>query len=146
MKYACILPVKNEENTIEKVINELSSKFSQNDNINLIIVSDSTDRTDEIIKNMNKPNISLLDGDNFGLGFSVLKGIKYALKFDPKYLFTIDTDGQVDLNEITLFLNESKKDFSKKYDNLKNEEEDNPVKPMDLQQKKESKGKVMAKL
>ena len=110
MNYACILPVKNEENTIEKVINELSSKFSQDDNINFIIVSDSTDRTDEIIKNMNKPNISLLDGNNFGLGFSVLKGIKYALKFDPKYLFTIDTDGQVDLNEITLFLNESKKD------------------------------------
>ena len=112
MEFACILPVKNEEGTIENVINDLSSKFSSNDNVNFIIVSDSTDKTDEIIKSLNKPNIHLLNGDNFGLGYSVLKGTKYALKFAPEYLFTIDTDGQVDLNEINLFMDEAKKDKS----------------------------------
>ena len=30
MEFACILPVKNEEGTIENVINDLSSKFSSN--------------------------------------------------------------------------------------------------------------------
>ena len=44
------------------------------------------------------------------------------------------------------FLIESIKDFSKKHDNLKIEEEDDPVKTMDLKQKKESKAKVLANL
>lgn len=110
MDFACILPVKNEEGTIGNVIKDLSSKFSHDDNVNFIIVSDSTDKTDEIVKNMNEPNIHLLSGDNFGLGYSVLKGTKFALKFSPEYLFTIDTDGQVDLSEIILFIGEAKKD------------------------------------
>lgn len=110
MDFACILPVKNEEGTIGNVIKDLSSKFSHDDNVNFIIVSDSTDKTDEIVKNMNEPNIHLLSGDNFGLGYSVLKGTKFALKFSPEYLFTIDTDGQVDLSEVILFIGEAKKD------------------------------------
>ena len=51
----------------------------------------------------------MLNGSNIGLGFSILLGIKEAVKLSPDYIFTIDTDGQVDLDEIDLFIKESLK-------------------------------------
>lgn len=108
MHYIFVLPVKNEENSIAEVINSIKLKFNFNDKLSFIVVSDSSDQTDEIVSKLE--NVKLIQGLNFGLGYSVYKGIKEAVKLKPDYIFTVDTDGQVDLNEITIFVEESKTD------------------------------------
>ena len=105
MHYAFVLPVKNEENTIKEIIEKIILKLKSNNKLSFLVVSDSSDNTDEIVSKIE--NVKVLNGSNIGLGFSILLGIKEAVKLSPDYIFTIDTDGQVDLDEIDLFIKES---------------------------------------
>jgi len=105
MHYVILLPVKNEENTIKGTIEKIVSKLKLNNKLSFLVISDSSDSTDEIVSKIE--NVKLLNGSNIGLGFSVLLGIKKAVKLSPDYIFIIDTDGQVDLDEIDIFIKES---------------------------------------
>ena len=105
MHYAFVLPVKNEENTIKEIIEKIILKLKSNNKLSFLVVSDSSDNTDEIVSKIE--NVKVLNGSNIGLGFSILLGIKEAVKLSPDYIFTIDTDGQVDLDEIDVFIKES---------------------------------------
>ena len=56
--YSFVIPVYNEEETIEKVINEIENECKKIENINdyeIIIVDDnSNDKSHEILKNLKK--------------------------------------------------------------------------------------------
>ena len=98
MYFIFVLPAKNEEATIKDVIDNISNKIDNEHKISFIIISDSSDKTDDIVSKLE--NVKLYSGQNFGLGYSIFKGVKLASKLNPDYIFIVDSDGQVDLEEI----------------------------------------------
>ena len=96
-----VVPARNEEKTIKKVIVSLK-KYGD-----VLIVDDaSTDKTSFIIKNLQTKFIK--NKINLGYEATVLKGIKYLLKKKYKYIATFDADGEHDpkfLSNIKKFKN-----------------------------------------
>tara|TARA_B100000575_G_C22988456_1_gene570076 strand:+ start:73 stop:948 length:876 start_codon:yes stop_codon:yes gene_type:complete len=106
MRLSFIIPVKNEENTILEILNNIPKYIEKDDEYKIFVMSDSIDRTDEIAKQAK--NTRIIDCGNIGLGYSVFKGIKFAAETNPDYLFIIDGDGQTDLEDIKKFLHSAK--------------------------------------
>jgi glycosyltransferase involved in cell wall biosynthesis len=95
-KLAIIIPVYNEEESIEKVLNDwkriLQKKF-----FDIIIINDgSTDNTKLILSKIKKKNshIEIINKPNGGHGESVFYGYKYAIKKKYKFIFQVDSDDQ----------------------------------------------------
>lgn len=88
-----IMPVYNEERTIEKVINEVKRSRLQSIKKQIIVVDDgSTDKTRDIlkkIKNKDKSLIIIFKEKNQGKGSAVREGIKYA---SGDYIIIQDAD------------------------------------------------------
>lgn len=105
-KISFVLPAKNEEATIEFIIKKINSIAEKIDSIpvNIIVTSDSHDNTDEICKKFE--NVILVDGKNKGLGYAMYIGLKKAASLNTKYICSLDSDGQVDLEEIDIFYKE----------------------------------------
>ena len=84
-----VIPARNEEKTIGKVTVSLK-KFGD-----ILVVDDmSTDKTNLIL---NHSGIKFIKNKiNLGYEASVLKGIKYLLKKNYKYIATFDADGEHD--------------------------------------------------
>ena len=81
-----IIPCYNEEKTIRDIILQLK-------NYKILIVNDnSTDNSEEIIKNMNIDFIS--HNSNLGYDQAILTGIKEAIKKKYEIICTFDADGQ----------------------------------------------------
>ena len=108
-KISFVLPAKNEENTIEKVIKKIIEVSKKIDSapVGIVVASDSSDNTDKICKQFN--NVKILNSKNIGLGYAMYSGLKEALKFNTEYICSIDSDGQVDLSEIEVFFKEIEK-------------------------------------
>ena len=86
-KVAIIVPIFNEEKTIEKLLINLK-KIG-----NLIVIDDcSNDSTPTILKKFNFKIIK--NTQNLGYEKSLKKGIVYAIKKNFKYIITIDADGE----------------------------------------------------
>ena len=102
-KISFVLPAKNEENTIEKVLKKIIeiSKNIDSAPVGIVVASDSSDNTDKICKQFD--NVKVLNSKNIGLGYAMYSGLKEALKFKTEYICSIDSDGQVDLSEIEFF-------------------------------------------
>ena len=108
-----ILPVKNEEETIQTTALELFSWCSENikDEYHIVFIDDnSTDNTIQNLKLTNNKNISVIENDfDEGKG-SALKSaflfssIKYHVKDEDLFIF-MDGDGQIAPNQINRFLN-----------------------------------------
>ena len=96
MKLSIIIPCYNEEKTIEEIINRI---HQQTDILKEIIVVDdcSSDNTKKILEErlLNKIDKLIINSKNYGKGYSVKKGIKYAnndiiliqdadLEYDPR--------------------------------------------------------------
>ena len=105
-KIAFVLPAKNEESTIKLVIEKINSISKNVDTklMNIIVASDSSDKTDEICKKFN--NVTLVSSKNIGLGYAMYLGLKKAVKLNTEFICSIDSDGQVDLDEIDIFYKE----------------------------------------
>jgi glycosyltransferase involved in cell wall biosynthesis len=105
-KICFVLPAKNEESTLEliiKKINNIAEKIDTS-SVNIIVASDSHDKTDEICNRFD--NVILVDGKNIGLGHAMYLGLKKAVSLNTEFICSIDSDGQVDLDEIDIFYDE----------------------------------------
>ena len=105
-KIAFVIPAKNEESTIKSIIEKINSISKNIDTklMNIIVASDSSDKTDEICKKFN--NVTLVSSKNIGLGYAMYLGLKKAAKLNTEFICSIDSDGQVDLDEIDIFYKE----------------------------------------
>jgi len=80
MKVSIIIPVFNEEQTIEELLNKVNKQRSAENNLEVIVIDDcSTDSTVEIVQN----NINLIDKfikleKNLGKGGAVLNGLEVS--------------------------------------------------------------------
>ncbi len=91
-KVLIIVPCYNEEDNIEKVIDNIITNFPQYD---YLVVNDcSTDRTQEICQKNNYHYVSL--STNLGIGGGVQTGYIYAKENDYDITVQIDGDGQHD--------------------------------------------------
>lgn len=98
-----LLPTKNEESTIGKIIEEIklicqTHAIKVNE---IIITDDSNDGTRNIARSH---GAVVIIGGGRGLGTAMLKGLKYAIQTECEAVVTIDADGQVDLSEIVEFI------------------------------------------
>lgn len=106
MNVVVILPVKNEQETILKVIKELKSILALHQ-LNIVVVSDSSDNTDKIVRNIT--NVSLVQGEDKGLGAAVKKGLGHIKNFQYEIAFILDSDEQTEYRETLLFIEEYQK-------------------------------------
>jgi len=99
-KLIAIVPVYNEEKTIESVLLGLSDSCRK-----IIVINDkSTDSSYEKIVAIQKKigsNIILLNNrKNSGKGYSLKRGYKCALSIDFDYAINFDADGERDVNNV----------------------------------------------
>jgi dolichol-phosphate mannosyltransferase len=93
---AIIIPVYNEEENIEKVINDWS-KILEKKKFDIIVINDgSKDKTKLILDKIKKKssNIKVINKLNGGHGESIYLGYKYATKKKYKFIFQVDSDDQ----------------------------------------------------
>lgn len=95
-KLALVIPVYNEEENIEKVINDWKNILSKKD-FDIIMINDgSTDKTSIILKRLKKKitNIKILNKLNGGHGETIYLGYVYSIKNRYKFIFQVDSDDQ----------------------------------------------------
>jgi len=99
-----IVPARNEESTIAKVLSK-TLEFGH-----IILINDaSTDSTYQIAKNF---NINILNNEKKnGYQKSIIRGINEAKKLNYEYAITFDADGQHKYSDINKFLNYFKKGY-----------------------------------
>jgi len=98
--FSIVIPVYNESENIENLINEILISLKQYPEYEIIIIDDfSNDGTINKIKRLNKiKNIKLICNDkNYGQSFSIHRGI---LESNYNTIVTIDGDGQNNPNDI----------------------------------------------
>jgi Glycosyltransferases involved in cell wall biogenesis len=101
MKTLVIIPAYNEEQNIDKVINNLTNNYPEYD---YIVINDcSIDNTALICKANNYNYVSL--PINLGIGGGVQTGYKYALEHDYDIAVQMDGDGQHDAKYINTIIN-----------------------------------------
>lgn len=90
MKLLIVIPAYNEQENIERVVNNLIEHYPQYD---YLVVNDcSKDRTGEILKEKNYQYVSL--PVNLGIGGGVQTGYLYAVENDYDVVVQCDGDGQ----------------------------------------------------
>ena len=97
-----IVPVFNEENTILKILNELSDIRNWGYSFEIIVINDgSDDNTGNILSENNFLIDKYINNEmNFGKGYSVKKGLEIA---EGKYVIFQDADMEYDPNDFIKF-------------------------------------------
>ena len=97
---AVILPVYNEEGSIEEVINKWNNELSKtNINFKIHVYNDgSKDKTLEILNKINTSNTNLVihDKNNSGHGSTILQG--YCENSHAEWIFQADSDDEIEPN------------------------------------------------
>lgn len=90
MKILIIIPAYNEQDNIQKVVDELTEHYPEYD---YLVVNDcSVDRTEEILVERNYRHITLCN--NLGIGGAVQSGYMYATQHHYDIAIQLDGDGQ----------------------------------------------------
>ena len=98
-KYLTLLPIYNEEATVNQVL-DLVVKYAQD----ILVVDDgSTDDTSNLLSK--RSDINVLDhGKNRGYGAALISGFQYAADHGYQFVVTIDCDGQHEPQRIQDFV------------------------------------------
>jgi dolichol-phosphate mannosyltransferase len=93
---AIVMPVYNEQENIEKVLNDWK-RILKKKKFDIIVINDgSIDKTKNILNKIKKKNsnIKIINKLNGGHGESIYLGYKYAVKKKYKFIFQVDSDDQ----------------------------------------------------
>jgi dolichol-phosphate mannosyltransferase len=100
MRFAVILPVYNEEATLEKVLKQVF-EYKEAD---VIVVDDgSADRTPEILKRLPVKAV-IRHPRNLGYGQTLIDGFRFAIENNYQHCVTMDADDQHEPGFISCFL------------------------------------------
>ena len=103
-----IIPVYNEEQNIEYVINDLQKNLNNEADI-LFIDDGSTDKSLHFIK---KANMNFLEnGENEWYSYTIKKGLKYGYEHHYDYVITLDGDEQHNVLDALNIINAIDKDI-----------------------------------
>jgi len=114
INFSIVIPVYNESENLNKLIDEIYASLNKYSNFELILVNDgSNDDTKNTLEKIKAkfPIIIVNNKLNFGQSFSILEGIKNS---NYKTIVTLDGDGQNNPKDISKLLEVffSKKIFS----------------------------------
>ena len=101
-KLIFVIPVYNESEIIEKVVDDIIIELKDIDFKVLLINDGSSDNTlQKITKIKDKYNqrVNYINQENIGHGPTLFKGYSYALKNDFDYIFQIDSDNQFEISD-----------------------------------------------
>ena len=109
---AIIIPVFNEQDIIEKVINDWLFVAKKFDGFIIVINDGSSDNSLKILNKISKKNnrLRVINKKNSGHGPSVYTGYKIALKKKFNFIFQVDSDDQFfskDFNKLWLLRDEN---------------------------------------
>jgi len=109
---AIIIPVFNEQDIIEKVINDWLFVAKRFDGFIIVINDGSSDNSLKILNKISKKNnrLMVINKKNSGHGPSVYTGYKIALKKKFNFIFQVDSDDQFfskDFNKLWLLRDEN---------------------------------------
>ncbi len=108
-KLFVVIPAYNEQDNIEKCVNEwypVVERHAANNNSRLIIINDgSKDETYQILLKLaeSRPLLMPLTKPNGGHGSTVLFGYRFAINQNAKWIFQTDSDGQTNPDEFEKF-------------------------------------------
>ena len=99
-----LILTKNEEKSIENLISDLTQEALRQsvDSFKIIVIDDSTDQTRA---HAERAKAIVFKGPGLGLGGAYRFGLQKCLELNPKIIVSLDGDGQVDIQELPLFLN-----------------------------------------
>jgi glycosyltransferase involved in cell wall biosynthesis len=107
-KICFVLPTKNESASIGGVIDSIWDLGKRmNWQCSVIVADDSTDSTAAVAQQVGAEVVS---GGGVGLGAAIIHGMRAALRKNPAWIVTMDSDGQVDTSELPRFLETAKKE------------------------------------
>jgi len=109
-RVVCVLPSRDEAETIEQVLSDLIATLSKVEGVKLekiILSDDSIDQTREISRNFEL--VEIIDGGG-ALGRAMYRGLKRSLKYNPDIILSLDSDGQLDMQEVVRFIEVFRKD------------------------------------
>ena len=97
-----VVPVFNEEKIIYQVIEQILMG-TKNIKKKIILINDgSKDKSlEEINKFKENEDIIIINKTNEGHGPTLIRGYKEALKLNPKYIFQMDSDNQIEFGEFS---------------------------------------------
>ena len=101
---AVVIPTRNEELSIARVIEEIRSGFvgTRYNEVDIVLADDSSDRTRRIARDL---GAVVVPGGGEGLGVAMYRGLKAAAQLAPDVIVAVDGDGQADAaTEIKRFL------------------------------------------
>jgi len=101
-KLIFIIPVFNESEIIEKVVDDIIYELSEIDFKVLLINDGSSDNSLEKIKKIKQKynqKIDYINQENIGHGPTLFKGYSYAVKNSYDYIFQIDSDNQFEISD-----------------------------------------------
>ena len=101
---AIVIPVYNEEDNIEKVLNDWK-KILGKKKFDIIVINDgSKDKTRFILNKIKKKesHIKIINKLNGGHGESIYLGYKYAAKQNYKFVFQVDSDDQFSASDFKI--------------------------------------------
>lgn len=113
-----VLPTYNEEAHIGQTIDAIFANQNKCEGYSfmvLVVDDNSSDNTQAIVNQRASqyPSVSMITGNKVGLGDAYKRGFSYALdKFNPDYIFQMDSDGQHDPNLIPEFLSQVEQGYS----------------------------------
>tara|TARA_Y200000002_G_scaffold382131_1_gene398189 strand:- start:6847 stop:7527 length:681 start_codon:yes stop_codon:yes gene_type:complete len=101
--FSVVIPLYNEEENINPLINEIVYHLNRYKNYEIILVNDaSTDNTENNIKNLKIKNLKIIkNNSNSGQSFSIHRGVLNSLY---ETIITIDGDGQNNPSDIPFLL------------------------------------------
>ena len=101
---AVVIPTRNEEQSIARVIEEVRGGFADTryNEVDIVLADDSSDRTRRIARDF---GAVIVPGGGEGLGVAMYRGLKAAAQLAPDVIVAVDGDGQADaVKEIKRFL------------------------------------------
>lgn len=112
-----IIPAYNEENTIEKVLDELE-KPEIAEIADILVMNDaSSDKTKKIVEKRGHAIVTHVF--NLGYGSGLQLGYKYAIRQGYQYVIQMDADGQHDVcNVPVIFKKLKEKDVDERYPDI----------------------------
>ena len=102
--FSIVIPIFNEEDNIEILIDEIFLNLNDYSEFEIIIVNDgSIDNSSTTISNLKYQNLKFIDRNiNKGQSYSILEGVKNS-KYET--IITLDGDGQNNPKDIPILLN-----------------------------------------
>jgi len=102
-KVCVVIPTKNEQESIARVISGIESAFDPllYEKPTIVVVDDSTDETR---RRAQQCGARVLIGGGQGLGTAMYNGLKAAASLQPDFIVAVDGDGQADAEEIPRFM------------------------------------------